>query len=78
MKSTVHARLSAKEREILEELKKSTGLSESELVRRGLELLDERDGGRSALDLAGSSVGKFRNGPRDLALNKRHLDDFGR
>ena len=32
---------------------------------------------KSALELAGSSVGKFKKGPRDLATNKKHLEGFG-
>jgi len=78
MKVYVHARLTPRDRAILEDLKRSTGCSESELVRRGLQLvLREQDGRQSALDLAGTSVGRFRKGPRDLAANKSHLDDFG-
>jgi hypothetical protein len=67
MKTKIHARLNKEERAVLESLKKSTGSSESELVRRG------RRRKRSALQLAGTSVGKFKNGPRDLATNKKHL-----
>ena len=79
MKTYVHARLTKEDRAVLEDLKKSTGSSESELVRRGLrlalkELVRKK---RSALELAGSSVGKFKSGPRDLATNKKHLEGFG-
>jgi hypothetical protein len=78
MKSYIHARLGAEERAALEELKAKTGRTESELVRRGLQLVarEERRRG-SALDLAGSSVGRFRKGPRDLSTNRRHLAGFG-
>jgi hypothetical protein len=79
MKAVIHARLSADDREVLDALKRETGLSDTELVRRGLRLV-QRDLGRtqSALTLAGRSVGKFRSGVRDLATNPKHLDDFGR
>lgn len=78
MKTYVHARLTMKDRAILDDLKRSTGRSESDLVRRGLHLaLMEQDGRRSALELAGRSVGKFKKGLRDLAHNKKHLDGFG-
>ncbi len=78
MKAYVHARLTKKDRAILDDLKRSTGRSESDLVRRGLQLaLLEQDGRKSALELAGRSVGKFKKGPRDLARNKKHLDGFG-
>ncbi len=78
MKSVIHARLSQDDREVLDELKRATGLSDSELVRRGLRLV-QRDLGdtRSALAVAGRSVGKFRSRLKDLATNPKHLDDFG-
>ena len=78
MKSYIHARLGKEERTLLEELKKSTGRSESDLVRHGLRLiLQELKPKKSALQLAGRSVGKFKKGPADLATNKKHLDGFG-
>lgn len=78
MKRYIHARLTAADRAILDELLKVTGEGESALVRKGLRLVLE-DVGRqpSALDLAGASVGRFRKGPRDLARNKKHLEGFG-
>ena len=79
MKTYIHARLSKEDRAVLEYLKKSTGQSESELVRRGLRLaLNELGRKQSALQLAGRSVGKFKKGPRDLATNKKHLAGFDR
>jgi hypothetical protein len=78
MKASIHARLGDAERAALEKLKKETGQTESEIVRRGLRLvvLEERRR-RSALDLAGSSVGRFKKGPRDLSANRKHLEGFG-
>lgn len=79
MKTYIHARLSKADRAALEELKKSTGRSESELVREGLRLIRrqlERE--RNALEIAGKSVGKFAGGPKDLSTNKEHLEEFGR
>jgi hypothetical protein len=32
---------------------------------------------QSALELAGSSVGKFKKGPRGLSTNKKYLEGFG-
>lgn len=79
MKNYVHARLSRKDHALLEELKKATGKSESELVRHGLRrILSDVSVKRSALELAGSSVGKFRGGPADLSANPKHLDKFGK
>ena len=78
VKTYIHARLGTEERALLEELKKSTGCSESELVRRGLRLiLREVKPKKTALQLAGRSVGKFKKGSADLATNKKHFDGFG-
>lgn len=78
MKAYIHARLSPADRAALEKLRRDTGASDSELVRRGLHLVAaEHRRRRSALDLAGKRVGRFRNGPRDLSTNRRHLDGFG-
>ena len=78
MKAYIHARLGDADRVALEELKKSTGRTESEIVRRGLQLVAEEVGRRrSALELAGRSVGRFKNGPRDLSTNRKHLEGFG-
>jgi hypothetical protein len=78
VKAYIHARLGTEERAALDELKAKTGQTESELVRRGLQLvaLEERRQ-RSALDLAGASVGRFKKGPRDLSTNRTHLEGFG-
>jgi len=78
MKTYIHARLDAEARAALDELKRKTGQTESQLVRRGLRLIaDEERSRRSALDLAGRSVGRFKRGPRDLSTNRQHLDGFG-
>lgn len=78
MKAYIHARLTKRDRALLEDLKKSTGHSESELLRTGLRLAHKELSRKpSALDLAGNSAGKFKKGPRDLAANKKHLEGFG-
>jgi hypothetical protein len=79
MKTVVHARLTPDDRTLLADLKRATGQSDSELIRRGLRLV-QRDLGamRSALDVAGRSAGKFAGGPRDLSTHPGHLADFGR
>lgn len=78
-KSLIHARLTEDDRTLLEALKRATGATDSELIRRGLRLI-ERDlrAAPTALDVAGPSVGRFRRGPRDLATHPKHLEDFGR
>ena len=78
MKTYIHARLSPEDRAELNDLKRATGHSESELVRHGLRLVRERLGrSASALALAGHSTGRFKKGPKDLSTNARHLDGFG-
>ena len=79
MKTYIHARLGEDERAALEALKKATGQTESEIVRRGLQLVaQEERRTRSALDVAGRSVGRFKRGPRDLSVNGAHLEGFGK
>ncbi len=78
MKRYIHARLRPDDRRVLEQLKRSTGRTESEILCRGLRLVAEEEGPRrSALDLAGRSAGRFKGGPRDLSTNQKHLDAFG-
>ncbi|MBI2186282.1 MAG: hypothetical protein HYU37_04060 [Acidobacteria bacterium] len=78
MKTYVHARLREADRTVLQGLKHSTGLPESEIVRRGLHLVAaEERARRSALELAGRSVGRFARGPKDLSTNKKRLEGFG-
>lgn len=80
MKDTVHARLGDEDRKILRDLKKTTGETESSLVKRGLRLVYQKEvkSFRSALDLAGEAVGKFSSGIGDLSHHKKHLEDYGR
>jgi hypothetical protein len=79
MKAYIHARLRREDRAVLEELKRSTGHTESEIVRRGLRLVADEEGRRrSALQIAGGSVGRFKNGPADLSIGAHHLEGFGR
>jgi len=78
VKPYIHARLSPEDRAILDQLKRSSGYTESEILRRGLRLVSQELSARpSALDVAGRSVGKFTNGPKDLATNREHLNGFG-
>lgn len=78
MKAFIHARLGGEDRVVLEQLKRSTGRTESAIVRRGLQLVAEEEGRRrSALALAGRSAGRFKKGPRDLSTSRRRLEGFG-
>lgn len=80
MKNYVHARLGPEERVILKELRETTGAGESALVKRGLRFIYEQEvrKAKSALDVAGKSVGKFRSRIGDLSVNKKHLQGYGR
>jgi hypothetical protein len=81
MKAYIHARLSKEERAALDALKKATGHSDSELVRRGLKLVARQvkktKRPLSALDLAGPLVGCVKGGPKDLSTNPKYMDGFG-
>jgi hypothetical protein len=78
MKAFIHARLGQDDRATLDALKQATGQTESAIVRRGLQLVAaEERRRRSALELAGRRVGRFKNGPRDLSTNRKHLEGFG-
>jgi len=78
MKDYIHARLGQEDRAVLQALKQSTGRTESELVRRGIQLIADEEGRRtSALALAGRSVCRFKRGPRDLSTNRKRLEGFG-
>jgi hypothetical protein len=72
----VHARLDDESHRLLKRLRRSTGLTDSDLLRQGLRTLatNRRAHGRPAI----LGLGKFTSGHRDLASNKAHLRGFGR
>jgi hypothetical protein len=79
VKTYVHTRLREEDRKLLELLKRATGSTESEILRRGLRLVAAEENRQpSALEIAGRSVGRFRKGPSDLSTNHRHLEGFGK
>ncbi len=76
MAKVVHARLDDEADHLLAKVRKQSGLSNSEIVRRGLLLF-------AAQPLAGApprviGVGRFASGQPDLGSNKAHLRGFGR
>ena len=78
MKAYSHASLGEGDRAVLKRLKRSTGRTESEILRRGLQLVAAEEGQRrSALALAEPSVGRFKKGPKDLSTSRKHLEGFG-
>jgi hypothetical protein len=74
MAKMVHARLDEGSERTLARLRRATGLSNSELLRRGLRAFDLMQGG-GGRRIAG--LGAFASGMPDLGSNKRHLAGFG-
>ncbi len=75
MAKMVHARLDDGSERTLARLRRATGLSDSELLRRGLRAFDLMQGGRAGWRITG--LGAFASGMPDLGSNKRHLAGFG-
>jgi hypothetical protein len=76
MAKLVQARLDDETDEILKELRRRTGLSDSEIVRRGVRSLAALSRPASGLRVFG--LGRFSSGVPDLGSNKEHLKGFGR
>jgi hypothetical protein len=72
----VQSRLDPETLDLLTRLRRSTGLSDSELLRRGLRRLAEREPRTRRLRIVG--VGKFASTVDDLGSNKHRLRGFGR
>ena len=78
MAKTLTARLDDQSQRDLARLSKNLSKTESEVVRESIHLM-------AVTHLAGSKgkavfigLGKFSSGRKDLASNKKHLDDFGK
>jgi hypothetical protein len=76
MAKILTARLDDETDEILKKLRRRTGLSDSEIVRRGVRSLAASVPAPRGVPLVG--VGRFSSGIRDLGSNKKHLAGFGR
>jgi hypothetical protein len=76
MSSTIHARLDEDTQAIRERLKRSQGWTDSEIVRRGIQLLAAATPVRGKRRFTG--VGKYDSGIPDLATNKAHMAGFGK
>jgi len=72
----VQSRLDPETLDLLTRLRRRTGLSDSELLRRGLHRLAENGPRARRHRIVG--VGKFASKVTDLGSNKRHLRGFGR
>jgi ribbon-helix-helix CopG family protein len=76
MARVVQARLDDDTERMLDELRRRTRLSDSELVRRGIRSLAVLPPSGRGPKVIG--VGRFASGVRDLGSNKTHLKGFGR
>lgn len=76
MARIVQARIDAATERKLGQLRRRTGMSDSQLVRKGLELvsLTLEPGGATRI----RGIGRFASGKQDLGSNKKHLAGFGR
>jgi hypothetical protein len=76
MAKIVHARLDDDSEALLRRLGRDMGLSDSELLRRGLSALQAVSGRSGRPRLIG--LARFASGQPDLGSNKRHLAGFGK
>ena len=76
MSRIIHARLDAETEQLLLELERRLGWTDSQVVREGIKAL----GGLLARGRSRRIIGlgKFRSGVPDLGSNKDHLQGFGR
>jgi hypothetical protein len=72
----VQARLDPETERTLRRLRRTTGLSDSELLRRGLRLLGAVSPERGGREIVG--LGRFESGLPDLGSNDEHLSGFGK
>jgi hypothetical protein len=72
----VQARISAATEAALARLRRQTGMTDSQLVRKGLELVSQSATPGKIRRVRG--VGRFASGRSDLGSNKTHLSGFGR
>ncbi len=72
----VQARIDAATEATLARLRRQTGMTDSQLVRKGLELVSRRAAPVKMRRVRG--IGRFASGLTDLGSNKAHLSGFGR
>jgi hypothetical protein len=71
----IQARIDAATETALARLRRQTGLTDSQLVRRGLELVSQSARPVTTRRIRG--IGRFASGHADLGSNKAHLAGFG-
>jgi len=72
----VQSRLDDETLQLLARLRRRTGLTDSEILRRGVRRLAEEATPSRRRKIVG--LGKFASGVADLGSNKAHLKGFGR
>jgi hypothetical protein len=75
MPASIHARLDEETKALRDELKQTKGWTDSEIVRRGIQLLASVTPKSRPRKLRGA--GKYSSGIPDLATNKAHMEGFG-
>jgi len=78
MAKTLTARLDERSEEELVRLSKSLGKTESEIVRESIHLMAATHPTSSSGKSRFIGLGEFSSGQKDLASNKKHLNDFGK
>jgi hypothetical protein len=76
MATTVQARLDDEIQADLENLAKTLGVSQSEVLREGIRLMKEKHKPQPRKKLIG--VGIFSSGLTDLSTNPKYMEGFGR
>lgn len=72
----VQVRIDSTTEKALARLRRQTGLTDSQLVRKGLELVSQSTMPGTTRRVRG--IGRFASGRSDLGANKQHLSGFGR
>lgn len=75
MSSSIHARLDDETDSLREELRRSQGWTDSEIVRRGIKVLASITPALKKRKFRG--VGKYNSGLGDLSTNKKYMEGFG-
>ena len=75
MSASIHARLDDETDALRDQLKRSQGWSDSEIVRRGIKVLASVTPAPKKRRFRG--VGKYKSGLGDLSTNKKYMEGFG-
>ena len=76
MARIIHARLDGQTEQLLREIERRLGWSDSQVVREGIKALNVLLVPTRSRQIVG--LGRFRSGVRDLGSSEAHLKGFGR